>query len=782
LIKNRMGLVCCKCCCVADEEAIPLSDRELQKRDSSNLTGAFIPGNEVNGDTIQGKKLFNKNPKEGIRFFQQKNLLGASPQEVAAFLRETTFLDKTMIGDYLGDKKDFNMQVLDCYVRSIDFTNMKFDEALRKFLGFGFRLPGEAQKIDRIMEKFACNYLDQNPKTFDSPAVAYVLAFSLIMLNTDLHNPNNKQKMTKEAFIKNNKGTNHGHDFPREYLEELYDSFKTKELEFAEGLRLDDTTYTFYRPEKRGYLLKLGSNGISWNKRYFLLSNNCLYYFLHEDDKDPRGIIPLEDIEVKELEAQLDLEEKFCFQIWDPAATLKSQKSMKSVKFKNGDVIQGGRLSYIFGCDTAEEREEWMQAISLNTATSSIPQLMQDKLSTMKKMMPEGSGGVASGSKLKKKESNATLLINEASLENENDFQAADDAESNSPPMSLRPIAKPLLPPSPPLSSSSDSSVSPITSSLKAGTIEMSPQKSRSEMPASLMGVFQNPRNSALLTHSDPRDPSPRPFISSLSPSTSYAPSLPQTSIPTITPAIESLQPENLFSQSAQEQQLLQPTERQVWSSQPPRTRRRRGKGRSKSEEGPFFLEDDSEIEIFKKNALALRPIILDNPFKMPLQTQEETQENNGQSANTEESIPKNPEKEISGGQSNLAQDPSGALLLSSSGNLPLPSASSPFRPPLRQLSRKTLQDPAMRTPSNSFYKLSYRSNLSLDLAGQYREDTEGEGRKLRKRGFSEANMSLNQNQNVLYFPEGGSLDAILDFEYSRSPTSKATRYQQFVS
>lgn len=36
----------------------------------------------------------------------------------------------------------------------MDFTDMLFDEAIRHFLS-GFRLPGEAQKIDRMMEKFA---------------------------------------------------------------------------------------------------------------------------------------------------------------------------------------------------------------------------------------------------------------------------------------------------------------------------------------------------------------------------------------------------------------------------------------------------------------------------------------------------------------------------------------------------------------------------------------------------------------------------------------------------
>lgn len=53
----------------------------------------------------------------------------------------------------------------------------------------GFRLPGEAQKIDRLMEKFAERFVSCNPGAFKSADVCYVLAYSVIMLNTDAHNP-----------------------------------------------------------------------------------------------------------------------------------------------------------------------------------------------------------------------------------------------------------------------------------------------------------------------------------------------------------------------------------------------------------------------------------------------------------------------------------------------------------------------------------------------------------------------------------------------------------------
>lgn len=49
------------------------------------------------------------------------------------------------------------------YVDQMDFAEKDFVSALRGFLE-GFRLPGEAQKIDRLMEKFAARYCETNPK------------------------------------------------------------------------------------------------------------------------------------------------------------------------------------------------------------------------------------------------------------------------------------------------------------------------------------------------------------------------------------------------------------------------------------------------------------------------------------------------------------------------------------------------------------------------------------------------------------------------------------------
>ncbi len=47
----------------------------------------------------------------------------------------------------------------------------------------------QAQKIERIIEVFAKNYHAANPDMFQHEDTAFILAFSIVMLNTDLHNP-----------------------------------------------------------------------------------------------------------------------------------------------------------------------------------------------------------------------------------------------------------------------------------------------------------------------------------------------------------------------------------------------------------------------------------------------------------------------------------------------------------------------------------------------------------------------------------------------------------------
>ena len=122
-------------------------------------------------------------------------------QYIAQFLYNNDTLDKEEIGEMLGalDTKTLfteqqHRQLLMLYVSQLNFTGQSFDTAFRHFLtDSGFRLPKEAQKIERLLMAFSKIFIKHNPHYFDgSDETALLLSYGMLMLNTDLHNPNMK--------------------------------------------------------------------------------------------------------------------------------------------------------------------------------------------------------------------------------------------------------------------------------------------------------------------------------------------------------------------------------------------------------------------------------------------------------------------------------------------------------------------------------------------------------------------------------------------------------------
>lgn len=73
-------------------------------------------------------------------------------------------------------------------------------------------------------EQQCCPFVDEDS--------AYVFAFSVIMLTTNLHNPNVKNKMTKQQFLATNKGTNCGKNLPGDFVACVFDDIKSNEIKF----------------------------------------------------------------------------------------------------------------------------------------------------------------------------------------------------------------------------------------------------------------------------------------------------------------------------------------------------------------------------------------------------------------------------------------------------------------------------------------------------------------------------------------------------------------------
>lgn len=205
-----------------------------------NMVGVFDKKLKLQEEFDTGIIKFNLSPMKGIKYLVSRGHLEMDPKSVAKFLLDyEEKLDKTMVGDLLGREKDYEngfcYKVLHEYVEAMDFSSMSFDVAMRHFLA-GFRLPGEAQKIDRIMEKFAERYYIQHSDEFASADMAFILAFSTIMLQTNLHNPaiRDDKRMTKEQFIRQNKGISSDGELSDELLSNIYDRIAAQPISITQ--------------------------------------------------------------------------------------------------------------------------------------------------------------------------------------------------------------------------------------------------------------------------------------------------------------------------------------------------------------------------------------------------------------------------------------------------------------------------------------------------------------------------------------------------------------------
>lgn len=309
-----------------------------------------------------GRKKFNSGPKKGIAYLIENDIIQNQPKSIANFLYHRVGLNKTAIGDYLGEKDVINIDVLNEFVKLHEFEGLGLDTALRQFL-WNFRLPGEAQKIDRMMEAFATRYCTCNPGVFNNTDTCYVLSFAIIMLNTSLHNPSVKEKPTVDRFISMNRGINDGTDLPEQLLIDLYDSIKKEPFKIPEDGG-SDLSLTFVNPDKEGWLLKQGGRYKTWKKRWFVLEENCLYYFEKPQDKEPKGIIPLENLQIRHVEEQ---KKPHCFELYMPDTG--APKMIKAAKADSeGKFVQGKHTTYRMSALSEEEKNSWIQCVRKNVS------------------------------------------------------------------------------------------------------------------------------------------------------------------------------------------------------------------------------------------------------------------------------------------------------------------------------------------------------------------------------------------------------------------------------
>ncbi|KAJ5140035.1 hypothetical protein N7448_003443 [Penicillium atrosanguineum] len=181
---------------------------------------------------IKGAQLFNESPKRGIAYLAEHGIIEdpKNPVQVARFLKGSARLSKKVLGEFIS-KRD-NEELLGAFVDLLDFSGRDVVEALRELLS-SFRLPGESALIERIVTTFSEHYTEKaKPDKIANCDALYVLTYAIIMLNTDLFNPNVKpqNRMSFPAFARNLRGVNGGGDFTEEFLQDIYDSIAANEI------------------------------------------------------------------------------------------------------------------------------------------------------------------------------------------------------------------------------------------------------------------------------------------------------------------------------------------------------------------------------------------------------------------------------------------------------------------------------------------------------------------------------------------------------------------------
>lgn len=317
----------------------------------------------------QARYRFNQDPKATVKWLadQKGAALAIGAPELARWFLTEEGLSTKKIGEWLGGPAPLQCDTLRAFVGALQFKALPLDKALRYFLSL-FKLPGEAQQIDRIMQAFADRWAEENGAAEDadggplSAETAYVLAFSLIMLNTDLHSDKIESKMSKEQFVRNNRGIGpNGSDVPRETLEALYEAIAAEEIQIEQREYIRGTA-------REGWLSKQGGRVKTWKKRWVILSGSVLYYFDSPKELQPKGLVPLEQVIVRTSQ-----ERPFSFML---SCSLHAGGILKSAKAKaDGAMHQGHHTAFLFAAENAAEREGWVRAINENILCNRMGQM-----------------------------------------------------------------------------------------------------------------------------------------------------------------------------------------------------------------------------------------------------------------------------------------------------------------------------------------------------------------------------------------------------------------------
>ena len=315
---------------------------------------------------------FNFKPKQGIQHLVTYGIIAENnAPDLAKFIYNCPSISKQKIGEFFGEENPFNIDVMSEYADYMNFKSMNIDDGLRHFLDH-FTLPGESQKVDRIMQVFAQKYYKYNPDNpLSSTTAAYTLSYLAIMLQTDLHNPLNKDKMKLVDFIKLARGINDGQDLTPDYLTGLYNRIAKRPLAIHEQVKADKSAQEAINSSLR--------------KKHFLFLQESKEMLQRGKDliKSQKESVYLTVTSWEYVRPLLDI-------IWSPclasfSVLLEENDDPKILSLCMEGFNYGIQLTSLFNMQT--EREAWVLSLAKFTSLTSLKELKEKNIQCVKLLL-----------------------------------------------------------------------------------------------------------------------------------------------------------------------------------------------------------------------------------------------------------------------------------------------------------------------------------------------------------------------------------------------------------
>lgn len=197
----------------------PLSPADIDSEPSQCMSTNFSDAQSINTSTTE-KSILSPVNTSAVR-------------EIAQSLYDSNNKSVNHIdtASWLGDVHEGRSAIRKAFMELFNFTDLSILSSIR-VLCERLYMKAESQQLDRIVDAFAERWCQCNPNhKFMSVSVVYTLAYSILLLNTDLHSEKRSggKKMVKSQYIQSTLGAMKANAKPEDWAANVVNGLMNKQ-------------------------------------------------------------------------------------------------------------------------------------------------------------------------------------------------------------------------------------------------------------------------------------------------------------------------------------------------------------------------------------------------------------------------------------------------------------------------------------------------------------------------------------------------------------------------